>query len=387
MKLYEYEGKLLFRHMGIATPEGGPVADAAAAGALAEKIGYPVAIKAQLLRGGRGKAGGVRFAANGAEALTAARELLALEIGGETAGTLLVEQRLDSDRELYAGITLDQASRGLVLLFSLSGGVDIESSSGSPDNPLRRLALNPFSLPPLYEILELCKGAGLSGPPLRPVAEVLRKLAAGYFHYDALSAEINPLIVARDGTIYAADAKIELDDAAAWRQHLPLPERKAEQTDAYEAEAGRQGLAYVRLPGGNIGIVAGGAGLCMATMDLVAAAGGRPANFLDLGGGASRDKTAAALRMVLKTPGVEGVLLNLFGGINNCEVMANGIADVVQGEQPRQPLVVKMRGHAQEEGWAILAAAGVPFVRFGTSEEAVAMLLKAVGRSQNRCPS
>ena len=384
MKLYEYEGKRLFRNMGIQTPEGEPVKTAEEACATAGRIGYPVVVKAQLLRGGRGKAGVVRFAENDAEALAIARELLAMKVGEEKIGTLLVEKKLTIDRELYAGITFDHATRGPVLLFSCLGGVDIESSAGD----LRQIGLDPFHAPQLHEILDLCKSAGLGGAPLRPVAEIIRKLVAGYFQYDALTAEINPLIVDASGRVYAADSKLELDDSAAYRHDLQLSSREAEEElDPFEADASRRGLAYVRLGSGNIGVIAGGAGLCMASMDIVAAAGGRPANFLDLGGGVSREKTSEALRMVLKTPGVEGVLMNLFGGINNCEVMAKGIEDVVRADAPRLPIVVKMRGHSQDEGWGILEKIDIPIVKFGTTEEAVSILLDAVDRRKQTCPS
>lgn len=381
MKLYEFEGKDVFRRMGIATPDGEPVGDASEIGAAAERIGCPVVIKAQLQRGGRGKSGLVRFAQSIEEAEAIARELLGTKVGEETITTLLVEKKLDIHRELYAGITFDYAANGPALLFSCLGGVDIESSASDPEGALRKLPLDPYHPPEIHQILNLCKQAGLSGPALRPAAETIRKLVSCYFHHDALTAEINPLVIDGNGRVYAADSKMELDDSAAFRRDPSLRAGdEEEKSDPYEADAMSQGLAYVRLGSGNIGVIAGGAGLCMASMDMVAAAGGKPANFLDLGGGVSREKTAAALRMVLKTPGVEGVLMNVFGGINNCEVMANGIADVVHADSPRIPIVVKMRGHSQDEGWEILEKIGIPIVKYGTTEEAVSMLMAAVGR-------
>ena len=387
MKLYEHEGKQLLRSLGIRTPEGGTLQGSGELAPLLDRIGVPVVVKAQLLRGGRGKAGVVRFAETRAEAVDLTHALLAREVGDERVETLLLERKIPIERELYAGVTIDLASGEPVLLLSAAGGMDVEDAAGR-DARFQRAPLDPLRLPQLHEILTLCKRAGVMGATLPSVAETVRRLVIGYFRFDALTAEINPLIIAADGRVYAADAKFELDDSALFRRKLPFARPvDARRMDPYEAEAMDQGLAYVRTDGGNVGVIAGGAGLCMASMDVIAAGGGRPANFLDLGGGASRDKTAAALRMVLKTPGVEGVLMNLFGGINNCEVMANGIADVVASARPAVPIVVKMRGHSQEEGWRILAGLGIPVVKHGTTEAAVTQLLTVMGRGDSACRS
>ena len=326
MKLYEYEGKRLFRRMGIRTPEGEPVKTAEEVCTASERIGYPVVIKAQLLRGGRGKAGVVRFAENSVDAL--ANRAGASDHTGRIGEDQHAARREEAQHRpgTVRGDNLRPRNARALLLFSSSGGVDIESSAHDSAGGLCRIGLDPFRPPQFYELLDLCKSAGLGGAPLRLVAETLRKLVAGYFQYDTLTAEINPLIVDRGGAVYAADAKWELDDSAAYRHDLQLASREAEgESDPYEADASSQGLAYVRLGTGNIGVIAGGAGLCMASMDIVAAAGGKPANFLDLGGGVSREKTAAALRMVLKTPGVEGVLMNLFGGSTTAKSWPMGL--------------------------------------------------------------
>ncbi len=378
MKLYEHEGKQLLRALGIRVPDGGTVAHPDALDPVLERIGLPVVVKAQVLRGGRGKAGAVRFAAARAEAAAVAADLLGRDIGAERVETVLVEQKLPVAAELYAGVTVDPATGEPVLLLSSAGGMDVEEAAGR-DPRFQRARLDALHPPALHEILALCKRAGVSGAALRPIAETVRGLATGYFRFDALTAEINPLVLTRDDRVYAADAKFELDDSALYRRDLPFTRPTGRRDmDPYEAEALDQGLAYVRTGEGRIGVIAGGAGLCMASMDVIAAHGMKAANFMDLGGGASRETTAAALRMVLKTPGVRAVFMNVFGGINNCEIMAHGVSDALGAARPRIPIVVKMRGHSQEEGWRILERLGIPIVKHGTTEDAVALLMRTI---------
>jgi succinyl-CoA synthetase beta subunit len=302
-----------------------------------------------------------------------------MRLGDETSNALLVEEKLDIERELYLGITFDHMEKMPVLLLSGEGGVDIENHVTDDSAGLQRMVLNPLHPPFLDRLTALCLGTGLCNLTSPKVAEVAKKLIAGYFRFDAITAEINPLVVDVKGDVVAADAKLELDPSAAFRFPAGIPrERKAGDIHPLEVEASNEGLAYVKLEGGDIGVIAGGAGLSMATMDMVVEAGGRPANFLDLGGGASSKKTASALRMVLKTPGVKGVIMNLFGGINNCEVMADGIAEVVLKDTPSVPIVVKMRGYSQDEGWRILEGVDIPTVKHGTTESAVSLLMEKV---------
>ncbi len=224
---------------------------------------------------------------------------------------------------------------------------------------------------------DLAIRTGLQGEQLFRFADVLLKLVQAYFRYEAITVEINPLILSEGRGLFAADAKFELDDSALKRtKGVEMFVRKEEEMDPLEKEAQREGIAYVRMSGGNIGLISGGAGLGMATMDMISIHGGRPANFLDLGGDATEEKTAAALRIVLKTPGVEGILMNAFGGINNCERMAKGMVRVVDELRPRQTMVVKMRGHSQDEGWALLESRQIPIVKLGTTEEAVLLLIE-----------
>ena len=351
----------------------------AEAGVIADRIGFPVVLKSQILGGGRGKAGGIFFAETQDEVADAAGKLFGMTIAGEAVQKILIEEKISIATEFYMGVTLDLQAGLPVLIISDRGGVDIESVAAEAPRALHRMHLDPANAFRLYRALDLISKTGLDGKVLTVVSGVLLKLVESYFRYEALTAEINPLIIASDGRVLAADSKFEIDDAALFRQ----PEVKAfvrEQaaSDPLEAEAIEAGVSYVRMAGGSIGLISGGAGLGMASMDMIKNHGGEPANFLDLSGNATPERTAAALKVVLKTPGVEGVLLNVFGGINNCEQMAEGIAQVVDELKPAQAIAVKMRGHSQDEGWEILERRKIPVVKYGTTEEAVVMLLDAM---------
>ena len=378
MKLYEFEGKLLLQKVGIPVPKGGLATTIEEAKGVASTIGYPLVIKSQVLRGGRGKAGGIKFAENEDALLKEAGRLFASELGGERIERLLIEEKKPIAREFYAGITLDPKELQPVLMISTQGGMDIEEvAEHNPERLLTR-PLHPWETPTLAQMIDLVLGTGLRAEELLQGAGVLLKLVQAYFRFEAVTAEINPLILCPGGQgFFAGDAKFEIDDSALARvKEIGAFTRSEIGTDLLEIEAQKEDIAYVRMPSGNIGLISGGAGLGMATMDMISIHGGKPANFLDLGGNATEEKTAAALRTVLKTPGVEGVLFNAFGGINNCERMAKGIVRVVDEVRPRQAVVVKMRGHSQEEGWALLESRQIPLIKFGTTEEAVVLLLQ-----------
>ncbi|GAW92249.1 ADP-forming succinate--CoA ligase subunit beta [Calderihabitans maritimus] len=383
MKLYEFEGKSIFQEIGIPVPRGITATNLEEAKKAASEVGYPVVVKSQVLRGGRGKAGGIKFAETEDELIKAVNDLLALQLSGEQVEKLLIEEKLSIAHEFYMGITLDPKSLLPILMISAQGGMDIELVAKNYPDQLHKLHLNPLKIPKLYQMIDWVLQTGLKGKELLEVAKVSLNLVNCYFKYNAITAEINPLVIDVDGKVIAADAKIEIDDAALFRlQALNNFKRRDEILDPLEAEAKAVGVSYVRLGKGNIGLIAGGAGLGMASMDMIAAHGGAPANFLDLGGDATMEKTAAALRIVLKTPGVEGVLINLFGGINNCEKMAMGISQVINEVNPPQAIVVKMRGHSQDEGWAILEKNNIPIIKYGTTEEAVILLLKEMNKKK-----
>ncbi|MBW1697714.1 MAG: ADP-forming succinate--CoA ligase subunit beta [Deltaproteobacteria bacterium] len=382
MKLYEFEGKRLFRKMGIPVPEGDVAASAEEASRVAASIGYPVALKSQILGGRRGKTGGIQFAETEAELKTKVLKLLGASLAGETVHKLLIEKKVVGTKEFYAGITLDPRGSSPVLMVSDQGGMEIEELADMAPERVHRMLLDPIKTIRLYHLLDVVSKTGLSGTELVRVSETLLRLISCYYRYQAVTAEINPLIIGSNGGIFAADSKLEIDDSALFRlTEIQELERPVVVDDPLEAEARREGLSYVAMENGNIGIISGGAGLAMASMDMVFLHGGRPANFLDLGGGTTPEKAAAALRIVLKTPGVKGVLFNVFGGINNCEQMAKGIAKVIDELHPAQSIVVKMRGYSQEEGWQILESRNVPVVKFGTTEEAVKTLLAAMERT------
>ncbi len=377
MKLYEFEGKSLLKEMGIPIPDGSVVGNVKEAAIAAETLGYPVVVKGQVLQGGRGKAGAIRFAQDKEALIRSAEEICDLQIGTEKIDRLLIERQLSVAREIYLGISFDTQTAMPMLLISTHGGVDVESVAKQHPHELIKKTLDPLETPKLQQLSALARQIGLAGKTREQVSEILLKLIKCYFTHEAITAEINPLIIDPRGKAWAADAKFEIDDAALFRlkavKHFG---RKQEIGDPLEAEARTAGVSYVRLNNkGNIGLIAGGAGVGMATMDTVYFYGGVPANFLDLGGIATPEKTAAALKIVLKTPGVEGIFINAFGGINNCREMAQGIVNVIEELHPVQVITVKMRGHSQDEGWALLETKDIPIVKYGTTDEGIQLLL------------
>ncbi len=377
MKLYEFEGKILFRKAGITTPDGILVKTSEKALSSVDTLSFPVAVKCQVLRGGRGKAGGIKFADTREELAFCVDELLAMTIDGEKVTKLLIEEKLSIDSEFYAGITFDFIESTPLLILSARGGMDIEKVAQSTPDKVIKYHIDPTAPPKFFDLMNLVLKTGVTGKKMVQITKVLVNLLASYFKFDAITAEINPLIIDMDGNAIAADAKFEVDDSALYRvsQIKKFHRDKEDIEDPLEAAATAAGVSYVRLGNGNIGLIAGGAGVGMATMDMVFEYGGEPVNFLDLGGSATPKKTADALKIVLSTPGVEGVFVNVFGGINNCEEMARGISDVIEELNPTQQITVKMRGHSQDEGWAILEAKNIPLIKFGTTEEGVRLLL------------
>jgi len=371
MRLFEYEGKELLRRAGLATMPEKTTATVEEAASAAALLGYPVAVKAQVLSGGRGKAGAVKLVRDETSLRDAATAILGMTIKGEVCETLLVAKAADIARELYAGITLDAATGAPVLIFSTEGGMDIETVAETAPEKIRKRPLSTLEMPRRHEILEDMRLAGVHGDMLPKVTTAVQQLIAAFFTHDCTTLEINPLAVLADGSCIALDAKAVIDDSALKRQsvvktgNMALPE--------LEMRAAAAGVNYVRLEG-NVAVIASGAGLAMASMDIVNACGCRTASFLDTGGGITSANMAEALRVALATPGVEGVLINIFAGINNCAEVARGIALVVDEDNPTAALAVRMRGHSQEEGWALLEARGIPVIRHGATEEAVRQL-------------
>lgn len=379
MLLYEVEGKAVFKSFGILVPRGERATTPEEARLAAQSLGGEVVLKAQISSGGRGKAGVIKFAQAPNEAESIAKDLFSKVLDGQQVKLLLVEEKINIANELYLGITLDPALQKPVIIGCTEGGMDIEEVVEKHPNKIVKYPLDvlkPFKVHYAYEFM---KKLGFSGKQLIKAGDVLVKLVRAYFEYDAITIEINPLVITREGEIIAADSKLVVDDSANYR-HKELPwERLDENLKPLEREAKEAGFSFVLLENeGNIGIIGGGAGVGLATMDTIYHHGGKPVNFLDTGGGVTRERMAKAVEVVLKSPGVRGAILNLFGGINNCAIMAQGVIDELEKQRVDIPIVVKMRGHHQEEGWELLEKYHVPLVKYGSTDEAAALLMKLV---------
>ncbi|MGQ9681199.1 MAG: ADP-forming succinate--CoA ligase subunit beta [Anaerolineae bacterium] len=357
MRLHEYQSKTLFAEYGVPVPRGELVRDTDAAAAAAIRLGLPVVVKAQVLAGGRGKAGGVRLVRSQAEVQAAAQAILALTIQGLPVRALWVEPAVPIARELYLGLVVDRAARRVVLMASAEGGVDIEAVAHARPEAIARLRVDPFRGIVAHQVRYVRAFLGLD-PALLPCLEgVIRGLYQAFVASDASLAEINPLVVTAGGELLALDAKLVLDDNALYR-HADLEAlRNAEEESPSEARARAAGLSYVSL-GGTVGCLVNGAGLAMATLDTIRALGGLPANFLDIGGGARTERVAEALAIILGDANVRSILLNIFGGITRCDEVARGVAQAVESVGSRVPIVARLAGTNEEEGAAILARIG-----------------------------
>ncbi len=392
MKIHEYQAKQVFARYGVPIPNGRVATKPAEVVAAAQAIGYPVVVKAQVHVGGRGKAGGVKLAHDAAEARAAGEATLGLSIKGLTVEKVLVEEALDIRAEYYVGITLDRANQRNVLIISSAGGVEIEETAATAPSQIVRVPIDPaFGLLP-HQVTVALYEAGVAPAATREAARFVMALERAYREIDASLAEINPLVLCGDGRVIAADAKINIDDNALYRQP-ELSELKEEgEDDAIEAEAHRRGLQFVRLLASNlggaqpaVGIIGNGAGLVMGTIDEVTRVGRPfglgPANFLDIGGGARAEVVRNALEVVLLNPDVKGVFINIFGGITRCDEVAKGILEAAGAVDLTVPLVVRLTGTNELEGRRILAADGryQPFTEFGqAARRVVAQVAEAV---------
>jgi succinyl-CoA synthetase beta subunit len=364
MDLLEYQGKQLFAKHGIAVPSGEVAASVDDAVAAAEKIGYPCAIKAQVLIGGRGKAGGIKIAKDVDEARTYADAILGMDIVGPhgegpfRVDQVWVEGGSDIAAEYYASVILDRGEKKLLAMVSAKGGMDIEAVAAEDPDALVKVHIDPTREFDVAAAREIAAAAGLAEDALDQSAEVLVKLAAVATNEDANLIEVNPLIVTADREVVALDAKVTIDGNALFR-HQDLAEIADTVEDPQEQMAKEKGLTYVKLDG-NVGILANGAGLCMSTLDVVAQAGGAPANFLDAGGGSKAEAIVNALEVIKSDAKVTAILFNIFGGITRCDEIANGIVTASSQLQLDLPLVVRLDGTNSEQGLEILAAADLP---------------------------
>jgi succinyl-CoA synthetase beta subunit len=361
MDLLEYQGKQLFARHGIPVPSGKPAATVEAAVAAAEEIGYPCVVKAQVLIGGRGKAGGIKLAKDRAEAQAAAQAILGMDIRGFTVHEVWIEAASDIALEYYASIVFDRAAKAPLVLLSTKGGMDIEAVAEEDPTAIARLHVDPLLGFQDFHGRRLAFEAGVDADVIRPVGALLAKLYDAFVAEEAMLVEVNPLIVTADRDVKALDAKVTLDGNSLYRHPDNAALRNASQEDEQEQMAHERGLTYVKLDG-DIGILGNGAGLVMSTLDVVALAGGAPANFLDAGGGSKADAIVSAVEVILSDPKVKAVLFNIFGGITRCDEVAKGLIEAFDLVKPTVPFVVRLDGTNDVAGRQLLADAALPNV-------------------------
>ena len=359
MKFFEYEAKNILAKYGVPVPKGGLATTPQQAEEIASKIKAPYVIKAQILVAGRGKAGGILFAETTQEVREKAENLLDSEIKGITVKSVWIEEKLSIKRELYFGVTVDRFQKAYVAIASSAGGMDIEEIAEKMPEKLVKFTINPIEGFRSYHANYMAKKLGYEGKHMLQLASIFTRLYRAAMDYDAELMEMNPLVETVDGQFVAADARLIMDDNALFR-HPDYASRLAEEGEfsPEEIAAREKGLAYVKLDG-DIGIIGNGAGLVMATLDAVQLHGGRPANFLDVGGGAPADRIAAALDIVLSNPNVKVVFINILGGITRCDEVAKGIIEARNRLGFTKPMVIRLVGTNEQEGKRILLEAGI----------------------------
>ena len=367
MKVHEHQGKEILRKFGVKTPRGEVAFTADEAVAGAEKLGGSLwVVKSQIHAGGRGKGGGVKLARSLDEVRTISSEMLGMQLithqtgpGGQEVQRLYIEEGCDIARELYLGMLLDRSVGRLVVMASTEGGMDIEKVAEETPEKIKKVWIDPAVGLADYQARQVCFALGLTEKKqLRAGTKLLKALAQAYVEYDCSLAEINPLVVTGDGDVIALDAKLNFDDNALYRHADVVAMRDLAEEDPAEVEAGEYGLSFIKLDG-NIGCMVNGAGLAMGTMDIIKLEGGEPANFLDVGGGATAEKVTAAFKIITSDPGVKAIFVNIFGGIMKCDVIAQGVITAVQQTGLKVPLIVRLAGTNVELGKKMLAESGL----------------------------
>jgi succinyl-CoA synthetase beta subunit len=385
MKIHEYQGKEILRKFGVATPRGFPCFSVDEAVQAAQQLGGDLwVVKAQIHAGGRGKGGGVKLARTLDEVRQHAGNILGMRLithqtgpEGRIVRRLLIEEGSDIRKEYYAACLTDRATQKVAMMASSEGGMDIEEVAAKSPEKIIKVFIDPLDGISDEEALTLAKGIGVPEASIPLAVDTFKKLYACYMETDATLAEINPLILAGDGSIKALDAKFNFDDNALFRHPEIVAYRDLDEEDPDEIEASKYDLAYISLDG-NIGCLVNGAGLAMATMDTIKLFGGEPANFLDVGGGATVEKVTAAFKIMLKNPKVKGILVNIFGGIMRCDTIATGVVTAAKEVHLNVPLVVRMKGTNEDLGKAILAASGLPIISADTMADAATKIVSAV---------
>ena len=360
MDLYEYQGKELFRQVGIPVSDGRLATSPEEARTAAEELGGQVVVKAQVLTGGRGKAGGIKLAADAGEAEERAREILGLDIRGHVVRRLWIEQASEIAREYYLSLTFDRGAKKPLYMFTTQGGIDIEQVAEESPDALVRLHVDPLEGFHPWQARRLVYAGGVTDPSeQKQIAAIVEKLHEAFTRFDAMLCEVNPLIVTPAGEVKALDSKFTVDDNALYRHADVAEMRDLDASDPLEALAREKHVTYVKLDG-EVGVLGNGAGLSMSTVDVVTFAGGRPANFCDLGGGGDAQGVVDALEVITRDPQVRAIFFNIFGGITRCDEVARGILQALGEMSLELPIVVRLDGTNAEEGRRILADAAPP---------------------------
>ncbi len=385
MKIHEYQGKEILRQFGVPTPRGLPAFTVQEATEAAQKLGGSVwVVKAQIHAGGRGKGGGVKLARSIDEVKKLAGEILGMQLIthqtgplGQKVRRLLIEEGADIKKEYYVAALTDRATQKIAMMASSEGGMDIEEVAHSTPEKIIKIFVDPLVGLSREQAIELTSGIGVPAASQDQAVDVLQKLYKTYMDTDASLAEINPMILEGNGNIKALDAKFNFDSNALFRHPEIVAYRDLDEEDAAEIEASKFDLSYISLDG-NIGCLVNGAGLAMATMDTIKLFGGEPANFLDVGGGATAEKVTEAFKIMLKNPRVEGILVNIFGGIMRCDTIAEGVIAACRAVNLKVPLVVRMKGTNDQLGKKMLADSGLPIISADTMAEAATKIVAAV---------
>jgi succinyl-CoA synthetase beta subunit len=391
MKIHEYQGKAVLAAFGVPVPKGKVAYTEKEAVQIAKELGPPVVVKAQIHAGGRGKGGGVKLARTAEEAESLAKAMLGMTLKthqtgpeGRVVRRLLIEDGVDlaGAREMYLAIVVDRASGGAVFMASSQGGMDIEEVAAKDPSAILKEAIAPGLGFQAFQARKLAFGLGLPSAVVPKAVAFMQALYRAFEGTDASLLEINPFLLMKDGTLLALDAKLNFDDNALYR-HPDFKElRDLDEEDPLEVDASKHGLNYIKLEGGNVGCMVNGAGLAMATMDIIKLAGGAPANFLDVGGGANADQIRNAFRILLADREVKAVLINIFGGILLCDVLAEGVIAAVRDLGVKVPVVIRMKGNNEEKGKAMLRESGLNFTTAEDMTDAARKVVSAAGAAR-----
>lgn len=385
MKIHEYQGKEILRKFGVPVPEGIPAFNAQEAVEAAQKLGGPVwVVKAQIHAGGRGKGGGVKLAKSIDEVRSISEEMLGMQLithqtgaEGQKVRRLYIEDGADIQKEYYVSVVTDRATQKIAFMASSEGGMDIEEVAEATPEKIIKVFVDPLTGMSDEQAKQLADGIGVPAESTDRAMDVMKKMYSCYMDTDASLVEINPLILEGNGNIKALDAKFNFDSNALFRHDEIVAYRDLDEEDPAEVEASKYDLAYISLDG-NIGCLVNGAGLAMATMDTIKLYGAEPANFLDVGGGATPEKVTEAFKIMLKNPKVKAILVNIFGGIMRCDTIATGVITACKAVDLSVPLVVRMKGTNEQEGKKLLAESGLPIIAADSMAEAAEKVVAAV---------